>query len=90
MSLKQTKHLYRELTSFRFISNFKSIRKPGACECSDERCKINVNETNIFTMTNGQACEIHKEIDWPSVNVIYYLKCKICNEKETMGEYERI
>ena len=29
MSLKQTKHLYRELASFRFISNFKSIRKPG-------------------------------------------------------------
>ena len=79
--------------SFRLTSNFKSIRKPGACECSDERCKIcqnYLNETNIFTMTNDQACEIRKEIDWPSVNVIYYLKCKICNEKETMGECKRI
>ena len=31
MSLKQTKHLYRELAyqiTFRFISNFKNIRKP--------------------------------------------------------------
>ena len=29
-------------------------------------------------MSNGQAWEIRKEIE----SVIYYLKCKICNEKE--------
>ena len=29
-------------------------------------------------MSNGQAWEIRKEIEI----VIYYLKCKICNEKE--------
>ena len=34
-------------------------------------------------MLNGQIWEIRREIDCHSVNVIYYLKCKICNEKET-------
>ena len=34
-------------------------------------------------MSNGQVWEIRREIDCHSVNVIYYLKCKMCNEKET-------
>ena len=33
-------------------------------------------------MPNGQVWEIRREIDCHSVNVIYYLKCKMCNEKE--------
>ena len=33
-------------------------------------------------MSNGQVCEICMEIDCHSVNVIYYLKCKMCNKKE--------
>ena len=33
-------------------------------------------------MSNGQVWEIRREIDCRSVNVIYYLKCKMCNEKE--------
>ena len=86
LSLKQPKNLYRELASSRFISNLKHIRKPGTYKCSDKRCKIcqiYLNETNKFTMSNGQVWEIRREIDCQSVNVIYYLKCKICNEKET-------
>ena len=57
LSLKQPKNLYRELTYFRFISNFKNINKPGTYKCSDKRCKIcqnYLNETNKFTMSNGQ------------------------------------
>ena len=34
-------------------------------------------------MPNGEVWEIRKKIDCHSVNVIYYLKCKMCNEKET-------
>ena len=34
-------------------------------------------------MSNGQVWEIRREIDCHSVNVIYYLKCKMCKEKET-------
>ena len=86
LPLKQPKNLYRELTSSRFISSFKNIRKPGTYKCSDKRCKIcqnYLNETNKFTMSNGQVWEIRREIDCHSVNVIYYLKCKICSQKET-------
>ena len=84
LPLKQPKNLYRELTSSRFISNFKIIRKNY--KCSDKRCKINqnyLNETSQFTMSNGQVWEIRREINWHSVNAIFYLKCKTCNEKET-------
>ena len=76
LSLKQPKNLYRELTSSRFISNFKNIRKPGTYRCSDKRCKICqncLNEANKFTVSNGQVWEIRREIDCHSVNVIYYL-----------------
>ena len=34
-------------------------------------------------MSNGQVWEIRRENDCRSVNVIYYLKCKMCNKKET-------
>ena len=84
--LKQPKNLYRELASSRFISNFKNIRYPGTYKCSDKRCKrcqIYLNETNEFTMSNGQIWEICREIECDSVNMIYYLKCKMCNKKET-------
>ena len=33
-------------------------------------------------MSNGQIWGIHREIDCHSVNVIYYLKHKMCNGKE--------
>ena len=86
MSLKQRNNLHRELTSSRFISNFKNIRKTGIYKCSGKRYKICENYLNgikKFTMLNGQIWEIRREIDCLSVNVIYYLKSKICNEKET-------
>ena len=34
-------------------------------------------------MSNDQIWEIRRETDCHSVNVIYYLKCKMCNKKET-------
>ena len=34
-------------------------------------------------MSNGQVCQFCREIDFHLANVICYLKCKICNEKET-------
>ena len=67
------------------------MRKPETYQCSDKRCKIcqnDLNETNnsqcqMFTISNGQVWEIWRETDYHSVNVLYYLKCKRCNEKET-------
>ena len=86
LSLKQPKNLYRELTSPRFMSNFANIRKPGTYKWSDKTCKLcqnYLNEINKLTMSNGQVWQIRRKIDCHSVNVIYYLKFKKCNEKET-------
>ena len=66
LSLKQPKNLYKELTSSRFISSFKNIKKPETYKCSGKRCKIcqnYLNETNKFTLSNGQVWEIRREID---------------------------
>ena len=74
------------MTSHRFIPSFKNFRKPGTYKCSVKRykiCQSYLNEANKLTMSNGQVWEIRREIDCHSVNVIYYLKCKMCNEKET-------
>ena len=68
------------------ISKFRNIRKRGTYKCNDKRCKIcqnYSNETNKFTISNGQLWEIRREIDCHSVNAVCYLKCKVCNEKET-------
>ena len=66
LPLKQPKHLYRELTSPRFISSFKNIRKPVPYKCNDKRCKLcpnYLNKTNKFTMSNVQVWKIRREID---------------------------
>ena len=34
-------------------------------------------------MPNGEIWKIRRETDYHSVNVIYYLKCKMCIENET-------
>ena len=34
-------------------------------------------------MSNGQVCKICREIEYHSVSVMYYLKFKTCNGKET-------
>ena len=66
--------------------NFKNIRKRGTYKWSDKRykiCQCYSIETNKFTMSNRQVWERRRKIDYYSVNVVYYLKCKICNKKET-------
>ena len=88
LSLKQPKNLYRELASSIFLSSFKNIRKPGTYKCSDKRWKIcqnYLNETNKFKTSNGRVWEICREIGCHSVNVIYYLKYKVCNEKKNIN-----
>ena len=37
-------------------------------------------------ISNSQILEIRREIECHSVNVICYLKCKMCNEKESCIE----
>ena len=85
LSLRQPRNLYGELSSSKFISNYQNT-KLGTYKCKDKRCKIcalYLNETSSFLMSNGQTWEIRRDIDCHSVNVIYYLKCRMCNGKET-------
>ena len=85
LSLKQPKNIYRELSSSKFTST-RTIIEPGTYKCKDKRCKIcqlYLNETKQFLMSNGQIWDIRRNINCHSINVIYYLKCKMCNEKET-------
>ena len=37
-------------------------------------------------MSNGQVWKIRRETECRSVNVMYYLKCKMCNEKERINQ----
>ena len=63
---ERLRSIHKELTSSRFISSFKNIKKPGTYKCSGKRCKIcqnYLNETNKFTLSNGQVWEIRREID---------------------------
>ena len=90
LCLKQPKNLFREFASSKFISNFKNIRKLVTYKCSDKRCRIYenyLNETNKFTMSNGQIWENRREIDCHSVKVIYYLSVKcIMKKKHILGK----
>ena len=59
------KNLHRELTSFRFISNFKNNRKPGNYKYSDTRCQVcqnYLNEINKFTLSNGRVWEFAEKL----------------------------
>ena len=79
------KSLYRQLASFRFISNFKNNRKAAICKCSDKRCKIfqnNLNKINKFTMSDGQVWKIRRKIDCHATNVIYIRNEKCTTKKE--------
>ena len=79
VSLKQPKNSYRELAYFRFISNFKNREPINAVVKDAKLWKNYLDETNKFTKSNGQISKIRRKIDCHSVNVIYYLKCKICS-----------
>ena len=50
LSLKRQKNLYRELTSSRFISTFKNIRKPGTYVCSDKNEKCSDKNEKYVTI----------------------------------------
>ena len=85
VSLTESKNLCRELESSRFISDLKTLENLEN-KCRDRRCNIcqnYLNDVNKFTMPNDQVWKICREIDSNSVNVIYYLKWKICNETQT-------
>ena len=71
------------------------IQLKGLFKCTDNRCKIcllYVNEGNIFVMYNNMKWELRSHVTYWDVNVMYYLKCNMCDHKgryigKTVGNY---
>ena len=65
-------------------SNFMQLK--GLFKCTEKRCKIYllyVNEGNSFVMSNNMKWELRSHVTCRDINVIYYLKCNMCDRKET-------
>ena len=89
LSLRQSKNLYKKLVSSKFLSSSIYLKKPGTYKCNDSRCKvcqIYLNTTDRFVMSNKQVWEIRRDIYCHSINVIYYLKCLMCNYETCIGK----
>ena len=46
-------------------------------------CLLYVNEGNSFVMFNNMRWELCSHVTCRDINVIYYLKCNMCDHKET-------
>ena len=58
----------------------------GLFKCIDKRCKIYlfyVNENNTFLVSNNMRWKLRSHVTCWDINVIYYLKCVMCDHKET-------
>ena len=44
---------------------------------------MNVNEDKSFIISNNMRWELRSHVTCRYINVIYYLKCNICADKET-------
>ena len=82
LSLRLPKNLYKELVSSKFLSSNTYLKKPGTYKCNDSRCylpQIYLNTTDRFVMSYLQVWDLPRDIDCHSINIIYYLKCLMCN-----------
>ena len=85
LSQRQPKNILQILTKSTFLSN-KLFLPNGVFKCNDIRCKIcnlYLVECSSFQMSNGEKWEIRSNINCHSRNVIYYLKCNMCNDATT-------
>ena len=86
LAQKQPKNLLRLLSKARFNTDTNNfIQLKGLFKCTDKRCKIcllYVNEGNSFVMSNNMRWELCSNVTCSDVNVIYYLKCNMCDHKE--------
>ena len=87
LSQRQPKNMKRILAPSTFTSIPSiTLTQNGLFKCSNKRCKIctlYINETKSFKMSNGLIWEIRRNITCKDINVIYYLKCNMCNKKTT-------
>ena len=82
--IKQPKNIMRTITSSHFENNRNAnTEKAGIyAECKDPRCVLcNLNyiqECSSFVTANNKKWEIRCHINCNSKNVIYFLKCNMC------------
>ena len=86
LAQKQPKSLLRLLSKAIFNTDTNNFIQPkGLFKCTDKRCKIYslyVNEDNSFVMSNNMRWELRSHVTYRDINVIYYLKCSMCDHKE--------
>ena len=66
------------------INNFIQLKR--LFKCTDKGfkiCLLYVNEGNSFVMSNNMRWELRSHVTCRDINVIYYLKCNMCDHKET-------
>ena len=75
------------LSKARFNTDPNNFIQPkGLSKCTDKPCKIcslYVNEDNSFDMSNNMIWELRSHVTCRYINVIYYLRYNMCDNKET-------
>ena len=86
LAQKRPKNFLRLLSKARLnteSNNFIQIK--GLFKFTDTHCKIcllDVNEGNSFVMSNNLRWELRSDVTCRDINVIYNLKCNMCDHKE--------
>ena len=83
---KQPPNLLRRLSNARFRNPINISPINGIFKCNNKICKIcrlYIQECSSFITANNFEWQIKSHITCNSKNVLYYLKCKICQGKCT-------
>ena len=86
IAYKQPNNIQRLLTKAAFSSNNTNSIKNGLFRCGRDickLCKLYIQECTSFICSNGFRWEIRSHIDCHSRNVLYYLKCRWCDNPVT-------
>ena len=65
-------------------NNFIKLKR--LFKCTDKCCKtclLHVNEGYNFVMSNDMKRKLRSHVTCRHINVVYYLKCNMCDHKET-------
>ena len=85
LSQKQPKNLLRLQYSIQ-TEIYAFGKQNGLFKCIDKRCKIcslYIVEGHNFIMSNNMRWELRSHVTCRSINIIYYLRCNMCEKKET-------
>ena len=87
LSQRQPKNMLRILSTAKFRNeDHPTSYENGLYKCLDKRCKIcslYINQCKSFEMSNGKTWEIRSNITCRDNNIVYYLKCNMCNKQTT-------